>query len=100
MDDAQGVPGGFWSAYDPAVLPPRTSKYVVEDEVAEEIDHSLFEVHNVLETVPDLSMRSQRGRIGGFSEICYLLWTGHYHTRIVRNLLTRSSRIVNEIRDH
>ena len=100
LDDAQGVSGRFWSAHDPAVLPTHTSKYVVEDKVAEKIDHSLFEVHNVLETVPDLSMESQRGRIGGFSEICYLLWTGHDHTRIIRNLLTGPSRIVDEIRDH
>jgi len=100
LDDAQGVSGRFWSAHDPAVLPPPTSKYVVEDKVAEKIDHSLFEVYNVLETVPNLSMESQRGWIGGLSEVCYLLWTGHDHTRIIWNLLTRSSSIVDEVRNH
>lgn len=45
-------------------------------------------------------MKSQRGRLGGFSEICHLLWTRHDHTRIIRNLLTGSSRIVDEVRDH
>jgi len=45
-------------------------------------------------------MESQRGWIGGFSEICYLLWTGHDHTRIIRNLLTGSSSIVDEVWDH
>jgi hypothetical protein len=73
------------------------SEDIVQDKVGDEVDNCLFEVDDILESMPDLSISSV---YVSKSILLDSLGSSHPHARVVGDFLPWPSSIVDKVRDH